>query len=278
MSGSKLERPLSAGSLLVSDLDGTLLNADSAIAPRTAAALKAAHDRGVHIVAATGRSHRTAAKLLHPLEVMKWAICSNGATLFDLEADDVVSHTFIAADAVGQILSTIDPFPELGFAWETPAGLFRDRPMKIQMHRRYGPGIWDLESEPPIHQVTDQLIKVMVGHPELDHDELLTALRPLIGGDLEISSSGAEFIEITAASAEKGQAVARLATELEVDQPDIVAFGDQMNDLGMLTWVGQGYAMANGHPEVLDATPLQAPHHHEDGVAQVIERLLKLPA
>jgi hydroxymethylpyrimidine pyrophosphatase-like HAD family hydrolase len=47
-----------------------------------------------------------------------------------------------------------------------------------------------------------------------------------------------------------------------------------MNDLGMLQWVHQGYAMENAHPQILAATDLRAPHHAEDGVARVIERLL----
>ena len=146
--------------------------------------------------------------------------------------------------------------------------------MKIQMHRRYGPGVWDLEDEPPIAQVVDRLVKVMVGHPDLGHDALLTRLQSLGLGHLEISSSGADFVEITAPEAEKGQAVERLASQLGIDRVDTVAFGDQMNDLGMLRWVRSGYAMENAHPEILAATDLRAPHHDDDGVAQVIEDLL----
>ena len=53
-----------------------------------------------------------------------------------------------------------------------------------------------------------------------------------------------------------------------------MAFGDMPNDLPMLAWAGHAYAMANAHPTVRDAAPHLAPANDEDGVAQVIERLL----
>ena len=184
--------------LIASDLDGTLLNAGSIVSERTRAALRSAHDAGVMVAAATGRSHRTAQDVLAPTEVIRWAICSNGATLYDLENREIVSQTFVAAAAAENLLAVAEALPDIGFAWETPDGLFRDHAMKIQMHRRYGPGVWDLEDEPPIAQVVDRLVKVMVGHPDLGHDALLTRLQSLGLGHLAISSSGADFVEITA--------------------------------------------------------------------------------
>ena len=54
-----------------------------------------------------------------------------------------------------------------------------------------------------------------------------------------------------------------------------MAFGDQHNDLEMLTWAGTGIAMGNAHPDVVAAASLVAAPNTEDGVAQVIEALLR---
>ena len=54
-----------------------------------------------------------------------------------------------------------------------------------------------------------------------------------------------------------------------------MAFGDMPNDLEMLTWAAHGYAMASGHPAVARAVGRTAPPFEEDGVAQVIEALLR---
>ncbi|MFT7602127.1 MAG: HAD superfamily hydrolase (TIGR01484 family), partial [Acidimicrobiales bacterium] len=208
--------------LIATDLDGTLLNDESKVSPRTVAALQAASAAGVHVAAATGRSHRTASGLLTPIGVIDWAICSNGATLFDLANEKVVAHTFLGLDAAQAVMGAKAALPGLGLAWETPDGLFRDRAMHIQMTRRYGPNVWALEADPPIKEVADRLIKVMVGHPDHTHDGLIDMLTAELDHDLEVSSSGADFIEITAGSAEKGQAVARLCAQLGVDQAGTV--------------------------------------------------------
>lgn len=261
--------------LLASDLDGTLLNADSRISRRTELMLRQASAAGVETVAATGRSYRTAVPLFDGLEMVRWLLCSNGATVYDAHLGDVVSHAMIGSEAAQRILSTADVLDGLGFAWETPTGRFRDEPMTKMMKERFGTDlVVDYTDAPPMSEMADELIKVLIFHRQLDHDELLDKLAATLGTGLSVSSSGFAFIEITADGAEKGSALARLCNDLGVAQADTVAFGDQRNDLGMISWAGKGYAMANAHPELLALTDLRAPHHAEDGVAQVVEQLL----
>lgn len=266
--------------LLASDLDGTLLNADSRLSGRTKDMLRQAAAAGVETVAATGRSYRTAVPLFEDVDTVRWMLCSNGATIYDAGVGDVVSHALIGADEAGRILSTADVLDGLGFAWETPSGRFRDEPMTRMMKERFGTDlVVDYTDAPPITEMADELIKVLIFHRQLDHDELLDKLAETLGDGMSVSSSGFAFIEITAGGAEKGAALATLCDQLGVAQSDTVAFGDQRNDLGMISWAGRGYAMANAHPELLALTDLRAPHHAEDGVAQVVEQLLsELPA
>ncbi len=261
--------------LLASDLDGTLLDADSKISSRTEQMLRQAAASGVEIVAATGRSYRTAVPLFEGLDMVRWLLCSNGATIYDAQQGEVVSHAVIESEAAQRILSTTNVLDDLGFAWETPSGRFRDEPMTKMMNERFGTDlVIDYTNAPPITEMADELIKVLIFHRELDHDELLDRLAATLGDGMSVSSSGFAFIEITADGAEKGSALARLCNDLGVAQADTVAFGDQRNDLGMIDWAGRGYAMANAHPELLALTDLRAPHHAEDGVAQVVEQLL----
>ena len=57
---------------------------------------------------------------------------------------------------------------------------------------------------------------------------------------------------------------------------EVLAFGDMPNDLTMLEWAGTSYAMANGHPSVLELAGRTAPSNQEDGVAAVLEELFGL--
>ena len=65
-----------------------------------------------------------------------------------------------------------------------------------------------------------------------------------------------------------------LCDHLGIDQRDTVAFGDGANDVEMLEWAGDSYAMANAVPLAAAAARHQAPSNAEDGVAQVVEELL----
>ena len=61
--------------------------------------------------------------------------------------------------------------------------------------------------------------------------------------------------------------------ERGVTPDQVVAFGDMPNDLPMLTWAGQPYAVANAHPAVLAAVPNHTASNDDDGVAQIVEKL-----
>jgi hydroxymethylpyrimidine pyrophosphatase-like HAD family hydrolase len=82
------------------------------------------------------------------------------------------------------------------------------------------------------------------------------------------------LLEISAAGVSKASTLARVAAEHGVGADDVLAFGDQPNDLPMLTWAGTGYAVANAHPAVLAAIPRHTASVEDDGVAQVLEDLL----
>ncbi len=260
--------------MIVSDLDGTLLDERSVISDRTAEVLREAAAAGVVIVAATGRSIHSALDLLRPVGVVSWALCSNGATKFHLDEERLVHHRLIPCNDVDSFLLRVRAtYNEVGLAWETESALQWDH--FYQSHR-------DNLVPPPKRQegqiapfpVGSDLVKLLITHPERSHDQWLQDLKPLIGDTMVASTSGTDFVEITHASATKGQAIADLCSELGIERNNVAAFGDQTNDLDMLQWAGRGYAMANAAPAVKSVASHAAPHHAEDGVAQVISALL----
>lgn len=89
------------------------------------------------------------------------------------------------------------------------------------------------------------------------------------------SNAADSLIEIMAAGVSKASTLAEVAADRGVGAEQVVAFGDMPNDLEMLRWAGRSYAMADGHPEALAAADAVAPDCGDDGVAQVLERLLR---
>lgn len=76
-------------------------------------------------------------------------------------------------------------------------------------------------------------------------------------------------------SVNKGRALEALARSLNVPREQVIAFGDEDNDLSMLEYAGVGYAMDNAKPEFKAKADKIAPHFAQDGVAQVIEQLIR---
>lgn len=261
--------------LIASDIDGTLLGEDHRVSDRTIEVLAAAAAAGVEVVAATGRSHWSALDVLDGVDCIRWIIGSNGATLYDRAADAVVRQHVLDPELSRPMLAEIEAaHPGVAFGWETPDGVWFT-PEFLAIRRANAPDAPSLDRfAAPFDAAATDLVKVMVQHPELREMEWLDTLRTILPDQLSASTSGAAFVEVTAPEADKGVALAALCADLGIDQGATIAFGDHSNDLGMLSWVERGFAMANAHPAVLAATTERAPHHLDHGVAETVALLL----
>jgi len=127
----------------------------------------------------------------------------------------------------------------------------------------------------PLDQVLDApSLKFVIRHPELAPASLFDALRSLGLTGFEATLSGAPFVEVMAEGVTKATGLARLCAHLGIDRADVVAFGDALNDVEMLRWAGRGVAMAGAEAVVQDAADETTASNDDDGVAQVIERML----
>ncbi len=256
-------------------MDGTLLGGDHIVEEPTIRALERASRHGIEIVVATGRSHWSAIKLLEELPFIRWHLCSNGATLYDGHVGEIAQARPIAADVVAEIEALVaEAFPTAAMAYETPEGIHYT-PAFLRNRVSANPTVIVKDNVPEPASIEGQpIIKLMVMHPSLVQLEWLDVLAPVLPDGLQMSTSGSDFIEVSAPTADKGIALAELCASLGIDASDVAAFGDHSNDLGMLTWAGQGYAMANAVDRAKAVTDLRAPHHAEHGVAHVVTQFL----
>jgi hydroxymethylpyrimidine pyrophosphatase-like HAD family hydrolase len=90
-------------------------------------------------------------------------------------------------------------------------------------------------------------------------------------GDITFSTDNG-LIEVVPLGISKATGVEEVARPHGIGQDGVVAFGDMPNDIPMLRWAGLGVAMANGHPEALEAADEVTAPNYEDGIARVLER------
>ena len=121
------------------------------------------------------------------------------------------------------------------------------------------------------------LIKMVALSARSTPDELLAAGRAHVA-DLVTpthSSLTLAILEMGPLGVTKGSSLADLARMWGIAPEEVVTFGDMPNDIEMLTWSGTSYAMSGGHPEAISAADHLAPTAGDDGVAQVLEHLLR---
>ena len=266
--------------LVASDLDGTLLapGPGLSVTPRVREALQAVQEAGIVVVLVTARNWRSIVEIAELAGVGGLAVCSNGAVVYDLASGAVHRSHAVAVDVVRAFVdrcrAALDP--AVCFGWETAQGAFRDE----AYHRAalaagisYSPVYQRaIEIVPTIaddHEVT----KLLVRHDSWDVETLLDAVSELVGDGLTATISGGDFVEVMAGGITKAHALEALCGELGIAAAEVVAVGDQPNDLPMLQWAGRGVAMGNAHPSVLAAIPERTASNGEDGLALVLESL-----
>ena len=261
--------------MIASDLDGTIVSGTGQISARTRDAFLAARAAGIHIVFVTGRPYRWLTPIVDAFGGLGTVICSNGAVLYDLENDQVLwAQTIDIATARQAQQIILHHEPQASFAAETTKGLHLGHGF-AQAGRTLGSRAeLDLHSQ---ELDTEGIVKFLARSPGLPVEEFYQAVYPDLSQLLWLTHSATDvsLLEMAHLEIHKAHTLDEYARKLDIKPEEIMAFGDMPNDIEMLQFVGHGYAMADGHHETLAATRLTAPPFSQDGVAQVIERLLK---
>ena len=263
--------------LVASDLDGTIVGPDNRISDRTVNAFRKCMDAGIEVVFVTGRPPRWLTPLREQIGHTGTVICSNGAILYDLEAGEVTWSQPLDLDGMFQAAGIIRSlYPAVRFAAETVEG-FHLEPGFLESD---GTDLLGAVAPAPLtvslskdSRVVKFLARVDGVHP----DEFLGTVQPAVEHLVSTTHSApaVPLLEMSASGLDKVVTLAKYARSLGIQPAEVVAFGDMPNDLRMLGWAGRGFAMASGHPQVLAAASEVAPPFAEDGVAQVLEDLLR---
>jgi len=260
--------------LIAFDLDGTLFGHDRQISDRTAATLARVSELGIRLIIASGRSQTSIIPRTGNVPFIQWAVCSNGATLFDLKAMTAAQVWIIDEAHLAEMISRFEAtLPDIVWAWEDTTGHhWTEAFMTSGLHDAIRGNIVADHERP-----SADALKILIGHERLHRYDLLDVLADVVPHGLGISTSGAEFVEVTASGVNKGAGVAGLCQRLAIDAANVAAFGDNVNDLEMMDWVGHSFAMANAHPSVIEVSDHQTEMSHDfDGVANTLEQLFNL--
>ncbi|GAA4795617.1 Cof-type HAD-IIB family hydrolase [Streptomyces ziwulingensis] len=267
--------------LIATDLDGTLLRDDKSVSPRTVAALAAAEEAGIEVFFVTGRPARWMDVVSAHVHGHGLAICGNGAAVVDLHGGPG-AHRFVKVRELprGNALETVrllrEAAPGTVYAVEQTYG-FNQEPEYPKLHLEVPDVLLSAEEllGPDGPAPEQPVLKILAYHPDMDPDAFLTLARLAVGDRANVTrSSPSALLEISGPEVSKASTLALCCAERGISHEEVVAFGDMPNDVEMLTWAGQSYAMGNAHPDVVAAASGRTVANNDDGVAVVIERML----
>ncbi|MBT2413455.1 Cof-type HAD-IIB family hydrolase [Streptomyces sp. ISL-12] len=267
--------------LIATDLDGTLLRDDKSVSPRTVAALAAAEEAGIEVFFVTGRPARWMDVVSDHVHGHGLAICGNGAAVVDLHGGPG-SHRFVKVRALARenALDTVrllrEAAPGTVYAVEQTYG-FNQEPEYPKMHLEVPDVLRPAEEllGPDGPAPDEPVLKILAFHPTIEPDAFLTLARLAVGDRANVTrSSPSALLEISGPDVSKASTLALCCAERGISHEEVVAFGDMPNDVEMLTWAGQSYAMGNAHPDAVAAASGRTVANNDDGVALVIEQLL----
>jgi Cof subfamily protein (haloacid dehalogenase superfamily) len=279
--------------LVAIDMDGTLLPTfGHVVSRRNAQALRAMQEAGITIAIATGRRAGYTAPLLKDLGLRADAplITSNGAVTRTL-AGETVDRCHMEARVARGLCGVLRSFGAVVFTFDKQGCGELVLEDLEQTHERIA--LW-VESNRDAIEVVKPLEKALADGSDPIQGMVTGSLHrmKLAEAALKASEWGAEcacirteypardlsIVDLLPRGVSKGWALERLAERLGVDRKEVMAIGDNWNDLDMLEWAGQGILMANACDDLRAHAKMrgwkQAPLNDHDGVAVVLEKEL----
>ena len=264
--------------MFAADLDGTLLGRKSKVSERTVETINKLKKAGIFIVIASGRSKEEIMSLVSDFQLdmydKAYLLPYNGALTIKADNMDIIKRTTLSNNDLSCIIGAIHDagmfchlYPETGLM--VSDGLTEAQILGKEAMDGFTTISKNLENIPA------WAYKILVFDSKEKLDILRNGLPSEIKEKYGVFKSAPFLLEFSNKIATKGSAMKDLADSLGIDQDQIIAFGDEENDISLLNEAGLGVAMANATDIVKKQADLIAPSNEEDGVSRILEAILE---
>lgn len=253
------------------DMDGTLLTDRKELPPDFIPWVKKHPE--VKIVLASGRQYYTLRRDLAPLKDSLLYIAENGGLVFDRER--LLYTNAVDTEKVLACIRKIAAVPGAHTILCGANGAYISTGLKDEIYAQgdlYYARLKhceDLEAEAR----NDTIVKIAIYVEQERAEELMPAFAELPDGMIS-TLSGCSWIDLANSDVNKGTGVRAIQRQYGISPDECMAFGDYLNDVGLLQSVTESYCMENGHPTLKKLARYIAPSNEEYGVMQVLKRVI----
>ena len=278
-----MKRPIR---LIAIDLDGTLLNSKVELPQENRDSLRRAHEAGIEIVLGTGRRHDFALPIAQSLGFDLWMFSSNGAITRSVRGETFHRDMLPKETAMklaqamrrfrNYMVLTFDRSGSGAIVCENHDQLYGVIQRWMEKNApfiRYVSPIEDALTEDPIQAM-------FCGPVELMDSAQQDLAACGFGGDFTALRTQYDYrdlciVDILKPGCSKGHALERWATHRGIDRNEVMAIGDNYNDVAMLTFAGHPVIMGNAADDLKQNGWTVTLHHDEHGVAATIDQVLE---
>lgn len=282
--------------VIASDMDGTLLNDDHEMTPRTVEAVRRANAQGIRFIVTTGRNFSQAMEQIERLELKCDYILASGAEVRDSN-QRIVSRINMDLDLCEEIyeelkkwsVPTVFSTNQYDYRIGTPeqveesvllqgqifhANMPKEEILKTSLYQRIKKNTRAISSMEELRKAGVPVYKIFLFSDDI---AMLKRLEQALSRDqrIAVASSFVDNLEITDVRAQKGPVLKSYIESLGYTMDEVMVLGDGMNDYSMLSMdFGATIAMGNAVPEIKAAAKYVTKTNEEAGAAYAIERLL----
>lgn len=261
---------LSKIKMVVSDMDGTLLNSNHQVSERFFELFEELKSRNIQFVAASGRQYNSIIDKLRPIKNEILVVAENGALVKEKGKELLVIP--IQNSLKNSLLSKINALDgahamlcgKYNAYFDGNSVLFLE-----QLKEYYS----SYEVHDDFNSVKDEIIKIAVYHNTNAEKYIYPAMKDL-EDQIKVKVSGLNWVDLNHTNANKGYALEKLMQRFGLLRNEVLVFGDYNNDLEMLELVDYSYAMENAHPNVKKVANHKTSSNNDYGVERVLEKLV----
>jgi len=273
--------------MIAIDLDGTLLSPDGSVSPKNKAAIRKVLNAGLLVCFATGRNWTESLTILDAVEHYDTAVFVGGAMVIDTRNGQTLHRTAMAPQLARDVCGLIESLGHAALALQDTGEAGVDYLASADVELNEATQNWmqvstaqirrepDLPHHPHEHTIRvgivaapDEVMRVKKAIKQRFGDRVLCQI-------LYVPAYAVEVMEVFDPAVNKWEGVLHVARRRGVTPDQIVAIGDDVNDIPMIANAGLGVAMGNAKPDVMAAAKRVIKSNQEDGLAEFLDELVR---
>ena len=265
--------------LIVSDIDGTLLNSAKHITDKTKSKIIEMIDSGHLFAVATGRMHAAGRTITKEIDYDGFLISCNGAVVKHLKTGEVIQAIEVPIETVKKVAEICEKNGAIYFlytietiyasAYKHLAKKYYDEMPKLPEHLRFEivfpEQLTALIGQFPVYKVAMAHENREMFYKTIDEIKAL--------GDMEAVKSLDSLFDVMAKGVSKATGIEAIRSHYGLPLEDVIAFGDNENDIDMISYAGVGVAMSNATDELKAVANLMTLSNDEDGIVHALDLL-----